>query len=56
MKQMSDNKLTARINKFIDRNRSKMFDMNELSDRKVRRTHGQHADVSDTPFIALAIR
>ena len=56
MKQMSQSKLNERINKFKDRHRSKMFDMNELSDVKVHRGPRQLVEVSGTPFIALAIK
>lgn len=55
MKQMSTQQLNARINRFMDRKRAEMIDVVELSDRKVRRSHHQHIEVSAAPFIALAI-
>lgn len=49
--------LTARINKFLDRKLPTMSSIRDLSDRKVRLAHGQHAEVSTTPgYIALAIK
>lgn len=56
MKKMNANDLSARINKFLDAKKPRMFELSDISDRKVRRTHRQHIEVSDTPFIALAIR
>lgn len=56
MKKMSTHELTARINRFMDRKLSRMVDVSELSDRKVRRSHNQHIEVSAAPFIPLAIK
>lgn len=56
MKKLSTYQLTARINRFMDRKRAEMIDVPELSDRKARRSHYQHNDVSAAPYIALAIR
>lgn len=56
MKKMSTSELTARINRFMDRKVSRMVDISELADRKVRHSHRQYIEVSGTPFIALAIK
>lgn len=56
MKQPSTSDLAARINKFKDRKKSLFMDLSEISDRKVRRTQRQRLEVSNTPFIALAIK
>ncbi len=56
MKQMSTSDLSARINRFKDRKKALFMDLSELSDRKVKRSHRQHVEVSNTPFIALAIK
>jgi hypothetical protein len=56
MKQMSTSDLSARINRFKDRKKSLFMDLSELSDRKVKRSHRQQVEVSNTPFIALAIK
>ena len=56
MKQMSTSDLAARINRFKDRKKSLFMDLSEVSDRKVRRSSREQAEVSATPFIALAIK
>ena len=56
MKQMSTSDLAARINRFKDRKKSLFMDLSEVSDRKVRRSSREQAEVSVTPFIALAIK
>ncbi|MES2875998.1 MAG: hypothetical protein V4678_00850 [Patescibacteria group bacterium] len=56
MNKMSTSDLTARINRFKDRKKSMFIDIMEFSDRKTKRSHRQHIEVSGTPFIALAIK
>lgn len=52
---MSKSDISARINKFMDSKRA-MMDLSLITEPKTRRSHRQHIDVSDTPFIALAIK
>jgi hypothetical protein len=56
MKNMSNNQLTARINRFMDRKLPKMVDISDFGDRKVRHSQRQQVEVSDTPYISLAIK
>lgn len=56
MKKMSTNELTARINRFMDRKLSKMGMLDDRSDRKIKRSHRQYVEVSDMPYIALAVK
>lgn len=56
MKQMSTSDLAARINRFKDRKKALFMDLSEVSSSKVRRSHRQQVEVSNTPFIALAIK
>jgi hypothetical protein len=56
MKKMSSHELTARINRFMDRKLPKATDLSDLSGHKPRRGHRQYIEVSDTPYIALAVK
>jgi hypothetical protein len=53
---MSSTELTARINRFMDRKVAKTLDISSMSDRKVRRSPRRQIEVSDSPYIALAIK
>lgn len=53
---MSNTELTARINRFMDRKLAKTLDLSSLSDRKVHRSPRRHLEVSDSLYIALAIK
>jgi hypothetical protein len=57
MKNMTNNELSARINRFIDRKLPKMSDLSDLADHKAfGNGHRRQVEVSDTQFIALAIK
>lgn len=58
MKKMSNVELKARINRFMDKKMSKIADYSHFSGAtsKARRSPRVGSDVSDSPYIMLAIR
>jgi hypothetical protein len=56
MKKMNSSELTARINRFMDSKKSKMFNLAEVSESNGRHAHRRQIEVSGTPFIPLAIK
>lgn len=56
MKKMSSNDLMTRINRFKDSKKSKVMDLTEIAGYKIRRSHRQMAEVSDMPYIELAVK
>lgn len=56
MNKMNKSELTARINRFMDRKVSKMINVSDLSANRVRHSPRHLIDVSDSPYIMLAVK